>query len=263
MGPRPLAANTGRMDTAPLQILILKTDRLYADMLRQHAVHAFAHSRPTIATSIAEARELLGRVAFDLFITGLGEQAGGDALDLVAQCKREPLRARRVVVLLDRHEYRVLAALRTLPVDGIFDPAEDSPAAFGAALPAIVRGSRYWSPGAAARLRQLAAAPGALFRILTDFEQVVLSVIGDGSDDLAAAEQLGLSPATISTVRRALHRKLGVQHRGELVRIAAQKGYVRFTPVGVERPGYGLLAAAYQPRQRARRPECATMPATA
>ena len=256
-------ATNGSVNTAPLQILILKSDRLYADILRQHAGQAFPHARHTIATSIAEARELLGRVTFDLFITGLGEHAGGDALDLVAQCKREPLRARRVVVLLDRHEYRVLAVLRTLSVDGIFDPSEDSPAAFAAALPAIVRGSRYWSPGAAARLRQLAAAPGALFRILTDFEQVVLSVIGDGSDDQAAAGQLGLSPATISTVRRTLHRKLGVQHRGELVRMAAQKGYVRFTPAGVERPGYGLLAAAYQPRSRARRLECPAMPATA
>ena len=91
----------------------------------------------------------------------------------------------------------------------------------------------------------------------------MLSVIGDGCDDLAAAGQLGLSPATISTVRRALHRKLGVQHRGELVRMAAQKGYVRFTPAGVERPGFGLLAAAYQPRHRARTLRDEMVPATA
>lgn len=251
------------MNTTPLQILILKSDRLYAEILRQNVGHAFPRVRTTVASSVAEARELLGRVPFDLFLTGLAEPAGGDALDLVAQCKRAPLQARRVVVLLDRHEYRVLAALRSLPVDGLFDPAEDTPAAFAAALPAIVRGSRHWSPGAAARLRQLAASPGALFRILTDFEQVVLSVIGDGSDDLAAAGQLGLSPSTIATVRRTLHRKLGVQHRGELVRMAAQKGYVRFTPVGVERPGYGLLTAAYQPRHRLRRAEDAALPATA
>lgn len=263
MGPPAPLGPTRGVNTQPLQILILKADRLYAEFLRQHVGHAFPRVRTTIASSVAEARELLGRVAFDLFLTGVGEHTGGDALELVAQCKREPLRARRVVVLLDRHEYRVLAALRALPVDGVFDPAEDCAATLAAALPAVVRGSRYHSPGAAARLRQLAAAPGALFRILTDFEQVVLSVIGDGCDDLAAAGQLGLSPATISTVRRALHRKLGVQHRGELVRMAAQKGYVRFTPAGVERPGFGLLAAAYQPRHRARTLRDEMVPATA
>jgi hypothetical protein len=54
-------------------------------------------------------------------------------------------------------------------------------------------------------------------------------------------------------VRRGLHRKLGVQHRGELVRVAAQKGFVRFTPDGVERPGFALLTAAYHPRYHKRR----------
>ncbi|MEY4089658.1 MAG: hypothetical protein RJB55_1929, partial [Verrucomicrobiota bacterium] len=41
------------MDTSPLQILILKSDRLYADILRQQAAQAFPRARPTVATSIA------------------------------------------------------------------------------------------------------------------------------------------------------------------------------------------------------------------
>jgi DNA-binding NarL/FixJ family response regulator len=117
----------------------------------------------------------------------------------------------------------------------------------------VAAGSRYWSPAVARRMRQVAAAPSALFRILTAFEQLVLSVIGDGCDDVEAARRLGLSPSTISTVRRGLHRKLGVQHRGELVRVAAQQGFVRFTPDGVERPGFALLSAAYHPRGPKRR----------
>ena len=103
MGPPAPLGPTRGVNTQPLQILILKADRLYAEFLRQHVGHAFPRVRTTIASSVAEARELLGRVAFDLFLTGVGEHTGGDALELVAQCKREPLRARRVVVLLDRH----------------------------------------------------------------------------------------------------------------------------------------------------------------
>ena len=60
---------------------------------------------------------------------------------------------------------------------------------------------------------------------------------------------LGLSPSTVSTVRRELHRKLGVQHRGDLVRAAAQSGFVHFTPTGVVRPGFALLSASYHPRK--------------
>jgi DNA-binding NarL/FixJ family response regulator len=236
----------------PQRVLILKADRLYAETLRQYAERKLSPARVTIADSVAAARQVLSRESIDLFITGLGESHEGDALDLIAQCKKSPLRARRVLVVTMRREYRSLAALRTLPIDGAFDSAEESPVAFMEALQAVVGGARYWSPSILRRLQQQAAAPNALFRMLTDFEQVVLSIIGDGCDDAEAARQLRLSPSTISTVRRGLHRKLGVQHRGELVRVAAQKGYVRFTPEGVERPGFALLAAAYHPRDAKR-----------
>jgi len=189
----------------------------------------------------------------ELFISGLGDAHEGDVLELIAQCSRRPVGAPRILVVAFRWEYRTLAALRTLSVDGVFDALGETPEAFGRAVGATVTGLRYWSPGVVQRLQQLAAKPTALFRLLTDFEQLALSVIGAGCDDDEAADLLQLSPSTISSVRRDLHRKLGVQHRGALVRIAAQTGFVRFTPEGVERPGFSLLAAAYHPRHMRRR----------
>jgi DNA-binding NarL/FixJ family response regulator len=239
-------------DPEAFQVLILKPDRLYADSLRHSVEHALPGCHVTTVGSVPAAAEVLARRSVDLFITSLGEALAGDALDLVAKSKVRPSRARRVLLLLVRHEYWALAALRALSVDGVFDATADSQSAFLSALQAVAEGSRYWSPGVLDRLQELAATPDALYRILTDFEQLVLSVIGDGCDDAAAARQLGLCPATITAVRRGLHRKLRVQHRGELVRVAAQKGYVHFTPDGVERPGYALLAAAYHPRIRRR-----------
>ncbi len=247
----------------PHRVLILKADRLYADTLRQHAERVLQPVHVTIAGSVAVAREVLAREAIGLFITGLGGMQEGDALDLIAQCKQEPFRVQRVLVVTMRREYRAFAALRSLPIDGAFDSAEEPPEALADALHAVMGGSRFWSASIERRLQQLTAGPTALFRMLTDFEQVVLSVIGDGCDDAEAADRLGLSPATISTVRRGLHRKLGVQHRGELVRLAAQKGFVRFTPDGVDRPGYALLAAGYHPRENRRRGSNLALPVPA
>ena len=122
------------------------------------------------------------------------------------------------------------------------------------ALRAISSGRRFWSQTIVDHMYRVGSASTALFRLLTAFEQVVLSVIGDGCDNTVAARQLKLSPATVSTVRRELHRKLGVQHRGELIRVAAQHGFVRFTSAGVVRPGFGMMCAAYQAR-RAKRAE--------
>jgi DNA-binding NarL/FixJ family response regulator len=157
-------------------------------------------------------------------------------------------------VVTVRLEYRVLAALRTLAVEGAFDSAAGSPEELTLAFQTLANGKRYWSQSILDHMHRVGSASNALFRLLTNFEQVVLSVIGDGCDNVVAAQKLNLSPATVSTVRRELHRKLGVQHRGELVRVAAQHGFVRFTAGGVVRPGFGLMCASYQSRRTKRSP---------
>lgn len=236
-----------------LKVLILKADRLYAEALRRRTAEVLPAARVSLATTTDAARAALAADEVDLFISGLGDAPEGDVLELIAHCSRQGAGVTRILVVALRWEYRTLAALRSLPVDGVFDALGEPPDAFGGAVTAIANGVRYWSPGVVQRLQQLAARPTALFRLLTDFEQLALSVIGGGCDDAEAATLLRLSPATISSVRRDLHRKLGVQHRGALVRIAAQTGFVRFTPDGVERPGFSLLAAAYHPRHVRRR----------
>jgi hypothetical protein len=40
-----------------------------------------------------------------------------------------------------------------------------------------------------------------------------------------------------------------VQHRGELVRVAAQHGFIRFTSAGVVRPGFTMMRDAYLARR--------------
>src|SRR5687768_7215390 len=101
-------------------------------------------------------------------------------------------------------------------------------------------------------MQRVGSSSTALFRVLTVFVQDGLAVIGEGCDNSVAVRTSKLSPATVSTVRRELHRKLGVQHRGELVKVAAQHGFVRFTAAGVVRPGFGIMCAAYQARRAKR-----------
>jgi DNA-binding NarL/FixJ family response regulator len=231
------------------QVLILKADRFYAEVLRHQAERVLSGAQVVVVTSVPAAERALATRPVDLFVTSLGEALEGDALDLIFRCTKPPALAHRILVVISRREYRTVAALRSLPINGVFDPAEEPPAAFTRAVQAVAAGTHFWSASIVRYLQTLVSAPTALFRILTDFEQVVLSVIGDGCDDSVAARRLGLSRSTIATVRRELHRKLRVQHRGELVRVAAQQGFVRFTPNGVERPGFALLAAAYHPRR--------------
>lgn len=203
-----------------------------------------------MARSVAEAAEMLGAQPVDLLVTGVESSIQGNVLDFLGTCLGKPRLARRAMVLITHGDFRLLSALRGLAVSGVFDTVNDDPRKFIPALKSIGAGARYWSPSAHQLISEHLTYPDSLFRILTLFEQVVLSVVGDGSDDATAARELNLSPATISTVRRHLHRKLGVQHRGELVRVAAQNGFVWFTPDGVVRPGFGILTASYRARRR-------------
>jgi DNA-binding NarL/FixJ family response regulator len=238
-------------------VLILKADRLYAEALRQYTLHVFPAARVLVAWSVESAKTLLATEPVDFFVTGVGATLESDVLDLLAQQTGNARRVERVLVVTVRREYRVLAALRGLAIDGVFDSASERPGEFVNALRAIATGGRYWSQTVLDHMHRIGSSSTALFRLLTVFEQVVLSVIGDGCDNTVAARTLKLSPATVSTVRRELHRKLGVQHRGELVRLAAQHGFVRFTASGVIRPGFGIMCAAYQAR-RAKRAESRT-----
>jgi DNA-binding NarL/FixJ family response regulator len=238
-------------NTPPIRcVVILKADRLYAEALRQYTLHVFPAARVLVAWSVESARTLLTTESVDLFVTGVGASLESDVLDLLAQ--RNGRSAQHVLVVTARREYRVLAALRGLAIDGVFDSATERPGEFVTALRAISTGGRHWSQSVLDHMHRVGSGSTAIFRLLTTFEQVVLSVIGDGCDNTVAARTLKLSPATVSTVRRELHRKLGVQHRGELVRVAAQHGFVRFTAAGVIRPGFGIMCAAYQARRAKR-----------
>ena len=239
--------------TGDRSVLILKTDRLYAEILRQYAARAFAGGETCIATNTDEASRLLAAKPRDIFVTDATTSLEGDVLDLLTRCASAGARRTRVLIVTSSCEVRVLGALRALDVGGVFDSTTERPEQLVAALSTVADGGRYWSPSILQHM-QRSGTGGALSQILTALEQLVLALIGDGCDDFAGALKLGVSPATIATVRRDLHRKLGVQHRGELVRVAAQHGFVRFTPEGVVRPGFSILLAAYQAR-RARRLE--------
>jgi DNA-binding NarL/FixJ family response regulator len=229
-------------------VMILKADRLYSEVLRQFTLRVFPRAQVRLVATVEAAATTFAREKVDLFITGLGASLEGDVLELLGSAVLRS-RAPRVIVVTARREYRVLAALRTLAVHGVFDTSTEPPEDFMTALVAVTAGTRYWSHAILEHMQRIGGANTALFRLLTAFEQIVLSVVGDGCDDSVAARELGVSPSTVSTVRRELHRKLGVQHRGELVRVAAQHGFVRFTPGGVVRPGFALLSAAYRSRK--------------
>jgi DNA-binding NarL/FixJ family response regulator len=222
--------------------MVLKADRFYADVL-QDAVQRFGSS-PTVRVSVtlAEARDALASKPVDVLIAGMGF-ADGDLLDPLAGWIATGV-VRRALVVTGRKEPWLLLGLRSIGVTGVFDPLAEGPEALRRALRAVASGMPAWSPSVLAELKAYDSLPHSVSRVLTPTEQLILAVIGDGCDDHEASRQLGLSSGTILTVRRELHRKLGVRQKAELIRIAVQHGFVRFAPQRPVRPGFRLLLAA-------------------
>lgn len=230
-------------------VLISKADRLFSDFLCTQVRAVEPGAACTVVNGVAHAKAALELATFDLWITGLSA-ADGDGLDLIAQAMTHIRRAPAILVITTRREPRVITALRTLEVDGVFDSSTDGVENIGCALRLLlVERGHYWSPS----LKEWFARPNAahvLLRNLTPTERLILAAVGDGSDDATAAEFLGMKPSAVQAVRRSLHDKLHIQQKGELVRVAAQYGFVRFTAAGAVRVGFGMLLADYQAQSK-------------
>jgi len=233
-------------------IVILREDRFYGEAIGAIAAKVFPGAKISLATSVPEASRILFRENSELLITGLAPSIEGDVVELLMHWVAKRPNSHRVMVITADRQYRMMDALRRLGIPGVFDSSAEHTEELSDALRIVGAGGHYWSPTLIDFMTQSRIKSTPLSFLLTAGEQVILSIVGDGSDDITAARQLGISPATVSTVRRDLHRKLGVQHRGELIRIAAQNGYVQFTPFGVIRPGFALFSAEYYARRSRR-----------
>ena len=233
------------------RVLIWKTDRFHADILRRVIEKIFLFSSVQIVRRVNEAEAIAAADPIDLLLTGIGS-VEGDVLDFLSAHLLLSRRIRTAFVVTGQRDEHALAVLRTMPIAGVFDTASEDSEQFERAVRSVVAGDSYWSPSVLARVPKECLSPRALSRRLTATEQLVLATIGDGSDDQVAAERLQLKASTIKSVRRALHRKLGVQHRGELIRVAAQHGLVHFTPDAVVRPGSAIMLEAWRSQSRQR-----------
>jgi DNA-binding NarL/FixJ family response regulator len=230
-------------------VLILKADRVYGEALRALVARVLPQAHIRLEHTLNGATSSLAASPAELLITGLGAALGGDVIDFLSSQLRSTNRVRRVLVVTTHHEPRLLAALRSLGVHGMFDSASENSERLAEAVRIVACGQYFWSQAILDRIRADVASGRSHARLLTPCEQLVLSVIGGGCDNVTAARELSMTPGTISSVRRDLHRKLGAQHRGELMCIAAQSGFVQFTPHGVLRPGFSLLTAAHRGRK--------------
>jgi len=230
-------------------VLIVKWDGLYARLLADAVRAYYPSARIAVEQSATEARRRILAQVQDLVVSGLC-YADEDGLPLLPWMAGTA-RVKALIVVTLRRDAQTLGFLRQQRRVSVFDPVTDEPERFALALAHVTQGRRYISPSFHELLMSGNGPHHDLFAQLTPTEQMVLSVIGDGSDDKAASERLGMEPASVHAHRKRLMRKLGVQTRETLFRRALELGVVRILPDGrTTRPGFDVLRSQIESRKQ-------------
>lgn len=231
-----------------LRMVVLKWDRLPGDLIRQTISKVWAHADVCVFQRGFDALEAIYANAPDMFITGV-KVPDMDGLEHL-----EPFVETRLPILIvtSRPDLRMFHMLDKLRFNGIFDARVEGWDELAKALRLVLQRERYFSPTLLefmGRTRKTTSEP------LTEMEELVLSVIGDGSDDQQASERLAVSTVTVASHRKRIMGKLKLHHRGQLMNYAMIHGYVVRIGDGVFQPGFQRkLAAGNAGKRRGGRP---------
>ncbi|MGC4074921.1 MAG: LuxR C-terminal-related transcriptional regulator [Nibricoccus sp.] len=214
-----------------LHIVVLKSIRLYGEFIARQVKELWRNSEVLVFQKGFDALESIQVRTPDLLITGLNLE------DMDGVEHLEPFSERDLPVLIvtSRATPHTFNLLRNVRFDGIYDGVAEGLTNLRTAISDVAARRLYVSPSFVTHLKK---PKNITLDALTEKEQLVLSVIGDGCDDYEAADRLRLSRFTINTHRKVIMGKLGFHHKGQIMCYALQQGYVHITPTGIYYPGF-------------------------
>jgi DNA-binding NarL/FixJ family response regulator len=217
--------------TATPRIVVLKADLLYGDMLCRQIKEFWRGAQVQVFQKGFDALDAIQANTPDMFITGVKIE------DMDGLEHLEPFIERDLPILIvtTRKDVRTLSLLREVRYNGLFDVRAEAYANLHTAMQRVLEREIYVSPTFVPHVKK---PKNITLDALTGKEEMVLSVIGDGSDDQQAGDRLGLSPFTINTHRKAIMGKLKLHQKGQLMCYAVQNGFVELSPDGVYHPGF-------------------------
>jgi two-component system invasion response regulator UvrY len=165
--------------------------------------------------SYAEVRELLRQVPCDVLVLDLNLPGRG-GMEVLASLRESDSPVRVLIVSMFAEDQYAIRCLRA-GAHGYLNKAGD-PAELVLAVRAIAQGRRFVTPMVSEMLVDSLAAPGAetLHAALSEREMQTLLKIASGKKLSDIAEELMLSPKTVSVYRSRLLEKLKLSNNAEL-----------------------------------------------
>jgi DNA-binding NarL/FixJ family response regulator len=222
---RLLSGGTARESAgrAELEILVVENQTLFRELLTVACEQAMPQARVTAVGSAAEAMSVCRGSPPDLMLLDL-ILSDGDGLDRLAEFLS--LAPALKVIALSSHidEFTMHRALKAR-VHGIVDKNEQPVRNLREAIAAVLAGRQYISTGVQKLRSQTQANPVSFDKVLSDREQEVLCLIGEGLTNEQIAERLALSVATARNHRLNIMANLDIHSAPQLLRYAIDKGF--------------------------------------
>lgn len=164
-----------------------------------------------------KALELADTMDLDVVILDIS-MAGRDGLDVLQELKlRHPSLG---IVIFSMHEEEQYAIRCFKYGANAYISKQNPPADLISAVHAVAKGKNYVTPSIAAQMASLIqdAVPTSLHEKLTTKEFRIMVKIGSGMSLAKIAEELFLSPKTVSAYKTKILKKMGMKNSASLIR---------------------------------------------
>jgi DNA-binding NarL/FixJ family response regulator len=213
----------GHAPATAMSFLVVEDQTIFRQLLRPFLERSFEGCRVTEAASLAEAKAAIKDGAkYDLAVVDL-ELPDGNALDVVIDWMAGPAKPKVVILSSVSQDYIVHQALHA-NIPGFVHKSDDHNL-IKLAIEAVLANSVFYSPTVRQIHSRMMQDPRFFNRLLTEKEQEVLKILGQGVSNDEAAGILGMKEMTVKDHRRNIMGKLGIHQQAELIRYAVQHGF--------------------------------------
>lgn len=145
----------------------------------------------------------------------------------VAQAILKELPKTKILVLSSLRDPVTLKRVRDSGVHGFVDKREQNVTLLKEAISLVGKGHEFFSPIINEVVGPLRQDPKAYYRVLSDYEQGVLALIGESKSDEEIAKALSIHVTTAQSRRRDIMSKLGIHTTPKLIHYAIENGFTR------------------------------------
>lgn len=196
--------------------------------LIRHAIRAMVEQMDGFevvgeAADVPEAIKLLAERKPELLVLDL-DMPGGTAESLAEQGLKL-LPNLKILILTAHNDDKFLRRFSKIRISG-YILKDEGAESLKQALRTVSQGATWFSHSIIQRLMSLNAQPEAGPE-LTAREKMIVILIGEGKDNMAIADQLGLAEQTVRNYCSTIYSKLGLESRVAAVLWAREHGFVQ------------------------------------